>query len=86
MPIYVAVRIAPGTRRDPVRALVDALTPMGFVGVALDGATIGAPGWVVATTLGLGEGTGFRRAPADRRSGRHHRGHDDLSRYHVDLP
>jgi hypothetical protein len=58
--VHVAARVAATDVPDPLTALVDAVRPLGFVGTALDSAPLGAPGWVVACTIGSTDGTVLR--------------------------
>lgn len=58
--VYVGVRLPDAPTADPLGRLAAALAPLGFVGTAIDGEGLGAPGWLVACTIGDGKGTVMR--------------------------
>ena len=59
--IYVAAQRT-ATTADASADLTAALTPLGFIGTVIDGEPLGADGWVIACTIGTGDGRMIRLA------------------------
>lgn len=58
--VYVGAPVGDRTAADAIDVLSRALTPLGFVGTVIDGEHLGAPGLVVACTIGFGDGRVMR--------------------------